>query len=246
MREPRMTRRIGILMTATETPAFAAEFPDDGEAFQNLLLPLRPDWRFEIVYVKDNVFPERAGDFDGYVITGSPGTVTDDKPWIKRLLAFICEAEAGKIPMAGVCFGHQAIALALGGKVERAAQGWGFGVAETRHARAAPWMTPENEVIHLYTAHRDQVTALPEGAELLGGSAHCPIGSFRIGDHIFTTEHHPEMTVAFMRRLTAYLSAHLDQDIIAQARKDIETPQDSPLMARWIVQFLEQASVRSI
>ncbi len=106
-------------------------------------------------------------------------------------------------------------------------------------------MTPEKEVIHLYTAHRDQVTALPDGAELLGGSPHCPIGSFRIDHHIFTTEHHPEMTVAFMRRLTAYLSAYLDQGIIAQARKDIETPQDSPLMARWMVQFLEWAPAKS-
>ena len=236
-----MSRRIGILMTATETPAFANEFPDDGEAFRNLLSPLRPDWRFDIVYVKDDVFPDRADDFDGYVITGSPATVTDDKPWIRRLLALIREAEALRIPIAGVCFGHQAIALALGGKVERAKQGWGFGVAETRYVRSAPWMSPAQDMIRLYTAHRDQVTSLPEGAELLGGSAHCPIGSFRIASHVFTTEHHPEMTVTFMRRLTEYLSAYLDPQIIAKARKDIETPQDSPLMARWIVRFLEAA-----
>lgn len=236
-----MTRRIGILMTATETPAFAAEFPDDGEAFHNLLSPLRPDWRFDIVYVKDDIFPERVRDFDGYVITGSPATVTDDKPWIKRLLGFIREADTEKIPMAGVCFGHQAITLALGGTVERAAQGWGYGVAETRYARFAPWMNPSKELVRLYTAHRDQVTVLPARAELLGGSVHCPIGSYRIGSHIFTTEHHPEMTVVFMRRLTEYLAAYLDPGMIAKARKDIEAPQDGQLMAQWIAQFLEEA-----
>jgi GMP synthase-like glutamine amidotransferase len=234
-----MTRHVGILMTATDTPPFAAEFPDDGEAFRNLLSPERPDWRFSIVYVKDNAFPERARDYDGYVITGSPATVTDDRPWIRRLLGFIREVEAERIPLAGVCFGHQAIALALDGRVERAKQGWGFGVSQTRYVRNAPWMTPAKEVVQLYTAHRDQVTALPDGAELLGGSEHCPIGSYRIGDHVFTTEHHPEMTVAFMRRLTDELAGTLDPTIIAKARKEIEAPQDSRLMARWIVQFLE-------
>ena len=124
-----MSRHIGVLMTATDTPPFAAEFPDDGEAFRNLLSPERPDWRFSIVYVKDNEFPERVRDYDGYVITGSPATVTDDRPWIRRLLGLIREIDAERIPLAGVCFGHQAIALALGGEVERAKQGWGFGVS---------------------------------------------------------------------------------------------------------------------
>ncbi|MEZ5925703.1 MAG: gamma-glutamyl-gamma-aminobutyrate hydrolase family protein [Hyphomicrobiaceae bacterium] len=239
-----MTRRIGILMTATDTPPFAAEFPDDGEAFRTLLSPLRPDWQFSIVYVKDGEFPGHAADFDGYVITGSPATVTDDRPWIKRLLGLIREVEAVRIPVAGICFGHQAIALALGGKVERAAQGWGYGVSETRHERFAPWMTPAKETIRLYTAHRDQVTVLPIGAELLGGSDHCPIGSYRVGEHVFTTEHHPEMTAAFMRRLTDHLEDYLEPSIIARARLDIETPQDGGLMARWIVQFLERTPLR--
>jgi GMP synthase-like glutamine amidotransferase len=240
-----MTRHIGILMTATDTPPFAAEFPDDGEAFRNLLAPERPDWRFSIVYVKDGEFPAKASELDGYVITGSPATATDDKPWIRRLLEFIREIDQARVPVAGFCFGHQAIALALGGKVERARQGWGYGVAATRYQRTAPWMTPAREVVHLYTAHRDQVTVLPEGAELLGGSAHCPIGSYRIGDHVFTSEHHPEITLDFMRRLTDHMSAYLDPALIARARKDIEAPPDSRLVARWTVQFLEQAPVPS-
>jgi len=234
-----MSRHIGVLMTATDTPPFAAEFPDDGEAFRNLLSQERPHWRFTIVYVKDNEFPARASDFEGYLITGSPASVTDDRPWIRQLLGLIREIEAERIPQAGVCFGHQAIALALGGTVERSSRGWGFGVSQTRYMRMAPWMTPAKEVVHLYTAHRDQVTALPDGAELLGGSEHCPIGSYRMGDHVFTTEHHPEMTTVFMRRLTDELAGTLDPAIIAKARKEIEAPQDSRLMARWIVQFLE-------
>lgn len=70
-----MTRRIAILLTSTDTSDFARRHPDDGQKFTTLLQPLRPDWQFDVISVKDGVFPSSVDSYDGYVITGSPASV---------------------------------------------------------------------------------------------------------------------------------------------------------------------------
>ena len=75
-REKAMSRRIAILLTSNDTSEFASHFPHDGVRFTNLLQPFAPDWQFETVSVKDNIFPESVDAYDGYVITGSPASVS--------------------------------------------------------------------------------------------------------------------------------------------------------------------------
>ena len=158
-----MTRRIGILLTCVDDSEFATRFPDDGEKFRRLLQPLRPDWSFTTIPVKDNVFPASAEDYEGYIITGSPVSVNGSHIWIEPLLAFIRELEARKIKTFGACFGHQAIALALGGKVETSAKGWGLGTGNTIFIEQAEWMVPPQNEMTLFAAHADQVTKLQIG-----------------------------------------------------------------------------------
>lgn len=235
-----MARSIGILLTSNDTSEFARRFENDGVRFTELLAPLRPDWSFTTIPVKDNIFPESPQAFDGYIITGSPASVQGKEPWILNLLEFIRAAEAGRIPLFGTCFGHQAIALALGGEVQHSPKGWGLGTSLTTYSRFAPWMKPEKQDVRLFSAHEEQVTRLPEGAELLGGDDFCPIGSFRIGDHVFTTEFHPEMTPEFIGGLLDYLEDHMDGETIERARQTLELPAEGPLFARWIANFLDQ------
>ena len=115
--EKSMSKSIAILLTSNDTSAFAARHPDDGEKFRRLLQPLRTDWRFVTISVKDNVFPASADDFDGYVIAGSPASVLDQHDWIAKLLEFIRELHDRRVPVVGACFGHQAIALDLRGSL---------------------------------------------------------------------------------------------------------------------------------
>ncbi len=236
-----MARSIGILLTSNDTSDFASRFDHDGVRFTNLVKPHRPDWRFTTVSVKDGIFPESPEAFDGYMITGSPASVKGGEAWIGRLLDFIRETEARKIPQFGACFGHQAIALALGGDVEVSEKGWGLGTAITEYARFAPWMEPRKTSVRLYSAHKEQVTRLPAGAELLGGDGFCPLGSFRIGSHVFTTEYHPEMTPEFIGGLVDYLEDHLDGDTIARARASLALPAEGALFGRWVAAFLDGA-----
>lgn len=234
-----MTRRIAILLTSTDTSDFAKRHPDDGQKFTTLLQPLRPDWVFDVVSVKDGIFPEAADSYDGYVITGSPASVNGPEAWVTELMSLIREIEARRIPMFGACFGHQAIAVALGGSVTKSDKGWGLGTAPTHFDRKAPWMEPFRDHLVLFAAHQEQVEELPDGAEILGGDEFCPVGAYRIGDHVFATEYHPEMTHRFIDELLDELVGKLDSGTLDKAKTTLETPAEGPFFAQWIVNFLE-------
>jgi GMP synthase-like glutamine amidotransferase len=233
---------IAVLLTNNDTSAFAAHFPNDGQKVVQLLQPLRPDWSFEVVPVKDGVLPASPSDFDGYVITGSPASVNDDHlPWVGQLLEFIRAVHAAQQPLLGLCFGHQAVARALGGQVARNAAGWGLGTAPTHWQAARHWMQPAQSTTTLMAAHNEQVTRMPEGAVCLGGSDFCPIGSMQIGQHIWTTQFHPEMPRVFMKALLGYLADKLDAETMARAHTSLNNAADVPLFGHWMAQFFEHA-----
>ena len=232
---------IGILITNTDESGFAHRHPRDPEKFRALLQPLRPGWTFSAVWVKDGVFPAGVHDFDGYVITGSPASANGAEPWIARLLAFIGELDAARVPTVGVCLGHQVIALALGGTVGHNRGGWGFGLATTTFARRESWMVPAQGALELYAAHCEQVTRPPKGAVLLGGSDFCPIASYRVGTHFFTTQYHPEMTEGFMAALIEEHAGDVGQDVAERAREQVRRPADGRVFGEWAVRFLEMA-----
>jgi GMP synthase-like glutamine amidotransferase len=157
-------------------------------------------------------------------------------------MSLIRDIEAQRIPMFGACFGHQAIAVALGGSVIVSDKGWGLGTASTHFDRRAPWMEPFRDHLVLFAAHQEQVQALPDGAEILGGDEFCPVGAYRIGDHVFATEYHPEMTHNFIAELLDELSGKLDADTLAKARASLDRVAEGPFFAQWIVNFLEYRS----
>lgn len=236
-----MKPRIAVLLTNDDRSAFAARFPNDGQKVIALLQPLRPQWHFEVVPVKDGVLPETVQAFDGHVITGSPASVNDERlPWVGLLLEFIRALHAARRPLIGLCFGHQAVARALGGQVARH-HAWGLGTATTHWAAARPWMRPAQPSSTLMAAHNEQVSRMPEGAECLGGSDFCPIGSMQIGQHIWTTQYHPEMPLVFMQALLGHLADKLDAATLERARASLSQAADAPLFGQWMVQFFEHA-----
>jgi GMP synthase-like glutamine amidotransferase len=235
-----MNLRLAVLLTNNDTSAFAAHFPNDGQKVVQLLQPLRPNWSFEVVPVKDGVLPASPEAFDGYVITGSPASVNDDHlPWVGPLLDFIRAVDAVRQPLVGLCFGHQAVARALGGQVARNAAGWGLGTAPTHWTTTPAWMQPSQATTTLMAAHNEQVIHMPEGAVCLGGNDFCPIGSMQIGQHIWTTQFHPEMPLVFMKALLGFLADKLDADTMARAHTSLAKAADAPLFGQWMAQFFD-------
>lgn len=236
---------LAILMANTDTSAFANAHPKDGAKFTALIHAVRPDWTTQVFAVKDGDFPTDLSGFDGAMITGSPASVHDPDPWIADLLTLIREMTAARLPLFGACFGHQAIALALGGQVGPNPGGWVLGRTETQVTAPAPWTAPLPDTIALYAAHVEQVTAMPPQARALTTSPECPIGGFAIGTHLYTTQCHPEMSPGFIAALIDHLAADKPAEVITRARASLAKPADTQPFAESIARFFEQAKAQN-
>ncbi|MGB0844227.1 MAG: glutamine amidotransferase-related protein [Alphaproteobacteria bacterium] len=242
-----MTKTIGVLICMDTDAALSAEHC--GQRVRTLLQPpikaQGHDWQFAFYQAHKGELPDSVADCDAYAVTGSPNSVNDDEPWIEPLFDFIRKIDEYKIPTIGICFGHQAIAKALGGEIVNAGLGWRLGVAETRYRTYKPWMSPEHETLAIPAAHLDQVIALPERAEVLGGNDYCPITTVCVEDHFFTTAYHPEMSIDFLADLVLFLdkkeSAKLGDAAYAKALEDVrKVKPQSDEFAAWVVRFYAQ------
>ena len=236
-----MTRRLAVLTTYEGAHTFTARHPDDGAKVALALGPLRPEWRFETWAVSQGHWPADLDAYDGVIITGSPASVHDDSPWIRRLEDCVRERHAGARPMVGICFGHQVIAQALGGTVGDSPAGLRVGTITTRLHDFATWMLPQQDSLRLHAAQEEHVTSLPPGARAFGGDEACPVTLYAIGGHVFCTQCHPEFERAFMQDLLDALPDHLSPEARARGREQLREPVDAALMRRWIVQFFDQA-----
>ena len=228
---------IALLVTNTDRSAFAARHPRDAEKFARLLGGVRPGWRLTAFDLPAGEVPR--GRFDGLLIGGSPASVNEPAGWRDGLFATIRGAAADGLPMAGVCYGHQAIAAALGGRVAANPGGWVLGCVETRFDRAAPWI--DGPAVVLAAAHAEQVAALPPGAEVLGHSPGCPVAAYRIGTGVFAIQHHPEITLGFLAALVEELAPGLPDGVVARARASLSQGPEGPRLAEWLARFFEQA-----
>jgi GMP synthase-like glutamine amidotransferase len=235
---------LAILVTNTDESAFAQRNPKDGVKFDAFIRQVRPGWSTSVHLVKDGQFPDSASGLDGAMITGSPASVNQGDDWIDRLLDLIRDWHARDIRLFGACFGHQAIARALGGAVRQNPGGWVHGVSVDRILSRPPWAAGLPDPLRLYASHKDQVTIAPEGAETLTASPAAPITGFRIGHTIYTTQHHPEMTGAFIAALTDEMQDILPEPVLADARTAIAGGADGPAFAEAVARFFEAGPTR--
>ncbi|MEO8801347.1 MAG: glutamine amidotransferase [Polyangiaceae bacterium] len=135
-----------------------------------------------------------------FVITGSSSSVTERAPWMLRVEEWIRRAHAGDAKIFGICFGHQLIGQALGGRVAKNPNGREIGkVTVTKLADDAMFSTlPAQFLVH--ATHVDSVVELPAGAKLLARTALEPHAAYAIGDNVRCVQYHPEMDVDVMQK----------------------------------------------
>ncbi|PQO23521.1 glutamine amidotransferase [Rhodobacteraceae bacterium WD3A24] len=181
---------IGILQTGHAPDGLRARHGDYDDMFARLLagrgLSFRT-WR-----VVDGELPEGVHAAEGWLITGSRHGAYEDHPWIAPLEAFIRSAGTAGVPMVGICFGHQIMAQALGGTVEKYSGGWAVGPQS---------YAIEGEMLSLNAWHQDQVTAPPPEGRVIATNDFCRYAGFAFGAWGLSLQAHPEFDDAFIEGL---------------------------------------------
>ncbi len=232
--------KIGILQCDATNENFRDEHGDYPEMFISLFQSIDPELQFAVFDVRLEQYPQTPQECDAYLITGSRFSVYDDEAWIRKLEKFVVELHSEKHPLLGICFGHQMIARALGGKTEKATQGWGVGVQSYRKTKTKSWLKPDLENFSLCASHQDQVTQLPSGAELIAESEFCPNAAFRIDDHILTFQAHPEFEKVYSKVLLVLREQILGPEIFAAGVKSLDQSIQPQVITNWMINFLRK------
>ncbi|MFK7829738.1 MAG: GMP synthase [Congregibacter sp.] len=230
--------KIGILKTDAVRDEWIERFGEYPDMFRALLSDRDPTLQFAVFDVRVGEYPDAIDDMDAYLITGSRHGVYEDLPWIPTLLTFIRELHQRRKKLLGICFGHQAIAEALGGKAEKVATGWGMGVHKHRFVNRPAWLDDGDLEFPILVSHQDQVVTPATGCEVLGGSDFCPNGICQLGSHILTFQGHPEFVSDYSREIMNFRREIIGEACYQTALASLDEPPARERMAGWLLSFL--------
>ena len=227
-----------IICAGKAPTSIRSDFPSYPEMFEALLSRTGIDLEFETISVIDGEKLPDPTTLEATLITGSPSSVYDSESWISELRDFVrwCAAEA--IPQIGVCFGHQLIAHALGGRVTKSDKGWGVGRHEYDLRSRTFWLSEDApDKIVLSVSHQDQVITPPAGTQPMMSCEFTPFaGLWYENAPIISIQGHPEFSKEFA---TALYSARADRiDGISKAIDSLDMPLDNDLVSDWMIRFL--------
>ena len=176
----------------------------------------------------------------GIIVTGSSSSVTEQAPWMKRTGAFLRRAAEEGVPVLGICFGHQLLADAFGGKVQKNPRGREIGTVRVRLEDAAQReaMFKEFPAEFLVQAtHVDSVVTLPPAAVRLAQTDLEPNMAYKIGDTVRCVQFHPELDAAIIREYIRARAPLIDGEGLSSA-SILESVQDAPFAARVLPSFV--------
>jgi GMP synthase-like glutamine amidotransferase len=230
--------KLGILKTDEVRPEWVPEFGEYPDMFVALLGQVDPGLEFEIYDVEQGEYPQDIDEVDAYLITGSKSSVYDDKPWIAVLMEFVRELDARRKKLVGICFGHQLVAQALGGKTEKSAKGWGVGLHTHNFSTIPDWYDQGSAALDILVSHQDQVVTPATGAQILASSEFCENAVCQIGNHILTFQGHPEFVPGYSREIMEFRRAMIGEPVYQAGMASLATDPQGERVARWILNFL--------
>ena len=231
--------KLGILKTDAVRPEWVPDFGEYPDMFTALLGREDPELEFVVYDVEKGEYPDDIDDVDAYLITGSKSSVYEEKDWIYRLMDFVRELDARKKKIVGICFGHQIVAQALGGKTEKSSKGWGVGRHTHSFTESPDWHDGGKTDFDILVSHQDQVVRNAPDARVLASSDFCENAVVQIGDHILTFQGHPEFVSAYSREIMEYRRQAIGEEVYANGVASLATEPESQRIARWIINFLK-------
>lgn len=238
--------KIGVLQAGLVPEELSPEFGEYDRVFVELVKRADPSVGIEGWRVVEGEFPPSPDAADGWIVSGSKHGVYEDHEWIPPLKAFIRAAAEMKRPMVGVCFGHQIMAEALGGRAMKSEKGWGLGPYNYDVVAKPSWMSATPDRLHIAAVHQDQVTELAPDATRIATCSFCENAALAYGDpehpYAISIQPHPEFTRKFTRHLIeTRMGAAFPEELSETALERLDTAEafDADWAARWFMDFFE-------
>lgn len=197
----------------------------------------RPPSDFEVIDVPSGGSLPSPQEISGVVLTGSAAMVSEREVWSEQTADWLVGALQTDLPMLGICYGHQLIAHAVGGRVGPNPNGREIGTARVRLRAAGDALLGDlPEEIRVQTTHWESVLELPPEAALLGATDLDPHHVFRLGDRVWGVQFHPEFDAEIMRGYIAARRPQLEAEALP-AEALWEAAADSPHGTRVLARF---------
>lgn len=197
-----------------------------------------PQW--ECVHVQSGATLPDPTKYAGCVITGSHDMVTEDHEWIHATSKWIRDAAETGLPIMGICFGHQLLAMTFGGEAGFHPDGPEIGTMDITCTEAAsqdPLFSHLPTIFPGHNTHYQCALTLPPGAVLLASSDHEPHQAFRYGDNVWGVQFHPEFDAEAERCYIAQQTDVIEEhggNVDALLSNVQETPASTNLMKRFV------------
>jgi GMP synthase-like glutamine amidotransferase len=230
---------IAILETGGPPPELDLTHGDYPSMFIKALNVTRP---FKVYKAYNGELPDMDEDLSGLLITGSPSGVYEAEVWIADLMDYLRGLDPA-LPVVGICFGHQIMAQAWGGRVEKSHKGWGIGLHEYKIYDLKAWEALGGRgqtSISVAVSHQDQVVEKPQEALVLAGSDFTPFGSLYYTQRkALSFQCHPEFCEGFAEDLLRVRRGkRIEATLADQALMSLKAPSDRELVLGAIAKFL--------
>ncbi|MBO0335228.1 type 1 glutamine amidotransferase [Sneathiella sp. CAU 1612] len=222
---------VGIIQTGRLGGSLGVKYGEYPDMFKALFADEPFDY---VTYAAvDMQLPKHPLECDAWIITGSKHGVYEDFDWIKPLEVFVRKLVASGQPTIGICFGHQLMAQAMGGIVEKFSGGWSIG-------RTVYTDLLNNRKARLLSFHQDQVTRQPESAEVIMTSDFCPYAGLKYSSNCLSLQPHPEHTLPFVVDLiNQRRGIQLDAELADDGLASLAESNDQQQYGQWMAEILK-------
>ena len=214
-------KKLFIIKTGKTFPLIKEKFGDSDQWIKNSLGSKggSADIPISTIDVVNNASFPKIEQCAGIVISGSPSMVTDNEEWSLRIENWIPLLIKAKIPILCICYGHQLLAKALGGKVDYHPKGREIGTISIKLFSSCNndpifYGLPNSFLVH--ASHSQTVLNLPEKAICLAANSHDPNHAFRFKECAWGVQFHPEYNDEIMRA-----SIHEQANDLREEKADI-------------------------